>query len=972
MRSTLSSSFLVLVVVGSSHLYANSRAALDRLGVDKGICIVCDDSHCDLAIPLANSSDLLVYVHVLTEAQRQTACRAADAAGLYGTRIYVGCSRDGHIQIADNIADGIVATGGQAGISKSEALRVIRPGARALVGEEVLTKSIPDGIDDWSHHYHGPDNNPQSNDHIARAPFLTQFIGVPRYSAIPQMTVASAGRLFMAFGHVAWKERAEPWLDTLIAVNGYNGTILWKRKLCSGIMIDRSTMIATPEILYLADHESCHRIDATTGGMIDRITVPTDLAGGTFWKWMALEEGILYALIGQQEAPDPVRRWKRTVGGWPWSHISDGFNAHDPKSFEPNTWQRLEKFTEKDYQWGFGKTLLAIDVKTKDVLWRHREKQPIDSRGVCMKNGRLYFSRFSSYIGCLDTRTGNEIWRRTAEKDPGLFKAIGPYCPFEFARTGWRTTIYARCSDDALYLAGPQVFDLTAIAGRDGRHLWTYSAQRNPHVLIRDDGLYITGASGLARDTNKLEPRTGQVLKRYNIARVSCTRTTGSADSIYFRGGGDGTIQLDPVTGNRQWISPMRPSCFVGTVVANGRLYWMPGTCDCNLQMFGLICCAPAGDFQFDQAGEQSQRLETWVAGGAQVATFEQSPDDWPTYRANNMRTATTRATVPPSSRLLWTHTPKATLEATPGVTAGGLAFFSGSDGIVRALDMATGHPRWTAYTGGPVRYPPSVCAGRAFVGSGDGYAYAFEAATGRLLWRFRAAPTERKIPVYGALQSTWPVATGVLVSNGVAYFAAGMNNYDGTQVYALDAESGAMKWQNSDMGGTGASAGVQGDLLLHEDRLYLAGGNAASPAVLDITNGRCIDVGQRNRPGRELRLTAAKNKDGESSQPRVEAVGQPFYSTPDEPMFRRTWSPSKGLELKWPDPIVAAANANLFVRQTRAGRALVAQAPSGSALWEQSLPAETIRWAVAVDARGRIIVVLRDGRVVCFGSSTP
>ncbi|MCP4260981.1 MAG: PQQ-binding-like beta-propeller repeat protein [Planctomycetes bacterium] len=970
MRSIMSSLFLTLVVAGSSNLYANRQDVLGKLGINRGICIVCDDSDCELAIRLVNSSDLLVYVHVLTEAQRQTVCRAADAAGLYGTRIYVGRARNGKIQLADNIADGVVAKGDPASISRTEALRVMRPGAKALLGKEVLTKSIPDGIDDWSHHYHGPDNNPQSNDQIAQAPFLTQFIGVPRYSAIPQTTVISAGRIFMAFGHVAWKERAESWLDTLIAVNGYNGTILWKRKLRSGIMIDRSTMIATPEVLYLADHEACQRIDAATGRIIDHIAVPTDLTGGTFWKWMALEKGVLYALIGEQEAPDPAKRWKRTVGGWPWGQVSDGFNVRDPKSWEPNTWQRSEKFSEKDYQWGFAKTLLAIDVQTKEVLWHHNEKQPIDSRAVCMKNGRLYFSRFSSYIGCLDTRTGKEIWRKTVEMDPELFKAIGPYCPFEFARTGWRTTIYARCSDDALYFVGPQVFDVTAISGRDGHHLWTYHAKRNPHVLIRDDGLYITGASGMVGDTHKLEPLTGEILKSYKISRVSCTRTTGSTDSIYFRGGGDGTIQLDPATGNRQWISPMRPSCFVGTVVANGQFYWMPGTCDCNLQMFGLICCAPAGDFQFDQTAEQSQHLETWITRDGQVAAFRQSPDDWPTYRANNARNATTRATVPTSSSLLWTFTPKATFKATAPVTAGGSVFVSGSDGIVRALDMATGHPRWTAYTGGAVRYPPSVSDRRVFVGSGDGYAYAFEAATGKHLWRFRAAPTERKIPVYGSLQSTWPVATGVLVSKDVAYFAAGMNNYDGTHVYALDAASGTIKWQNNDMGGTGKSVGVQGDLLLYEDKLYLAGGNSASPAVFDINNGRCLDAGRKNRSGRELWLTSSKNKDGETIKRNVVAVGQPFYSIPDSPVFRRTWAPGKDLELEWPDPIVATANVNLLVRQARDGWHLVAQAPSGNTLWEQPMPTEPIRWGVAVDAQGRIVVVLRDSRVLCFGNS--
>jgi outer membrane protein assembly factor BamB len=58
--------------------------------------------------------------------------------------------------------------------------------------------------------------------------------------------------------------------------------------------------------------------------------------------------------------------------------------------------------------------------------------------------------------------------------------------------------------------------------------------------------------------------------------------------------------------------------------------------------------------------------------------------------------------------------------------------------------------------------------------GLADGFVYATEAATGRPLWRFRAAPAERKIPVYGSLSSTWPVAGGVLVEKGVAYAAAG------------------------------------------------------------------------------------------------------------------------------------------------------------------------------------------------------
>ncbi len=945
-------SFLVLVVGASGVLAAEqkrSQNVLSKLGVEKGICVVLDDPRCELALGLAAGSELTVYVQVRKADDLQAACRAADAAGLYGTRIYVDKGDPARIHLADNLADALVAAGDPADIPRDEILRVLRPGGRALLGKQVFTKPFPEGTDDWTHHYHTPDNNPQSTDRSALAPYLTQFIVEPRYAPAPQNVVASGGRVFMALGNVAWHLRAEPWLDTLVAVNGFNGTMLWKRELTSGIIVDRSTMIATPTTLYLADEKSCKLLDPATGKLTGEITVGADLAGGTFWKWMALDGDALYALIGEQETPDAVKRWRRIPGHWPWNGISDGYNA-------------------KQYVWGFSKTLLAIDPKTRKVIWQHKEQEPIDSRSLCMKNGRIYFCHFGKYLVCLDAKTGKDIWRRTAEKDAELFKAMGPYRPGHGAATGWKSTIYLRCSDKALYFAGPQVFDVTAVSADDGRHLWTYHAERNPHVLIRDAAVYIIGASGLNGDTHKLDPISGKVLASYNISRRACTRATGSTDSIFFRGGVDGTKRIDLATGKFQWISPMRPSCFVGTLIAGGHLYWTPWACDCNLQMFGTICCAPAGNFKFDQAAVEAQRLES-SSGAMQIAQFQQSPADWPTYRANNTRTAETQAAIPDRVGLLWTFTPKAalSLKTTSPVAVGSVGFLGGADGSVRALDAASGTARWTAYTGGAVRYPPAVADGRALVGSGDGYTYAFEAATGRLLWRFRAAPVERKINVYDRLLSTWPVASGVLLDGGVAYCAAGLNNYDGTHVYALDVATGKIKWQDNSAGGVGLSfgseSGVQGDLLLDKGKLYLASGSAGSPAVFDIADGKRLDPGQRARRGRELHLSVGKDKRG-NLQRRVQATGQPFYSIPSCPV--------RSAEVAWRTSVVAAGNANLLCRPTPDGWKLVAQHRSNKKdLWQQPLPAEPVRWAVAVDAQGRIFVTLRNGQVVCFGKRT-
>ena len=140
--------------------------------------------------------------------------------------------------------------------------------------------------------------------------------------------------------------------------------------------------------------------------------------------------------------------------------------------------------------------------------------------------------------------------------------------------------------------------------------------------------------------------------------------------------------------------------------------------------------------------------------------------------------------------------------------------------------DAETGQRAWTFTAGGRVDSPPTIADGLAVFGSRDGYVYCLEAAKGRLLWRFRAAPVDRRIMVYGALCSTWPVNSGVLVQDGVAYAAAGIIDYDGTYVYALNAITGALKWQNTTSGHLDPSlrkgVSAQGNLTLAQGKLWL------------------------------------------------------------------------------------------------------------------------------------------------------
>jgi hypothetical protein len=112
-------------------------------------------------------------------------------------------------------------------------------------------------------------------------------MATPWYGAMPQMSVMSGGRIFKVWGN---RTSAQPqWgvMDTLMCMNAWNGTELWRRKLSAGFMIQRNTLVATADLLYLGDDVSCKRIDAATGDVRDEIVVPDGLPtarSGSGWR----------------------------------------------------------------------------------------------------------------------------------------------------------------------------------------------------------------------------------------------------------------------------------------------------------------------------------------------------------------------------------------------------------------------------------------------------------------------------------------------------------------------------------------------------------------------------------------------------------------------------------------------------------------------------------------------------------------
>ena len=186
--------------------------------------------------------------------------------------------------------------------------------------------------------------------------------------------------------------------------------------------------------------------------------------------------------------------------------------------------------------------------------------------------------------------------------------------------------------------------------------------------------------------------------------------------------------------------------------------------------------------------------------------------------------------------------------------------FGSAVDHQVRCVDAATGQTVWRFFTGGPVRLAPTVHQGRVYFGSDDGCVYCVDAATGQEVWKMRVGPRAERLLARGQMISRWPVRTGVLIADDVAYFGAGIFPHETVYLCAADARTGKLLWKNDRISQRDAGRddlSPQGYLLANEDLLFVPSGNSL-PGCIRPEDGRA-------RFQEELRL--AEHRGGRSGR---------------------------------------------------------------------------------------------------------
>ena len=788
----------------------DAKQILSATGVQGGLIVHlgCGDGKLTAALRAGDG----YLVHGL-DADRANVAKArayVESLGVYGNVAideWVGPA----LPYADNLVNLVVAAD-LGKVAMSEVMRVLCPGGMAYVRQNgtwnQTVKPWPDAIDDWPHYLHGPDNNAVSEDSVVGPPRHFQWISKPRFSrshdhlASVSGVVSSGGRLFYIVdkGSIAFAAASPRW--RLVARDAFNGVGLWEREISSweyhlrdfrsGPADIARRLVASRDRVYvtLGYGQPVVALDAATGE-----TVRT-YAGTEGTQEILHYDDTLLLVLGDPNTDWRAQKAKQIVS-------------------QPGYSPPFEEYTPPVHE----KRVMAVDANTGELTWRSSGSYTRDimPSTLAASAGRVYFQNADAVI-CLDATTGQLQWKaprpvhrqRLAWSTPTLVVHEGVvFSADRRAAEKDGEILWIPSGGYHEYIRGEEVKgELIAFRGESGERLWScpaYEGFNAPVDVMISDGLLWTGRYAWGNDPGIIEardPRTGEVRRQRppdreflpRIGHARCHRAKATAKYLILGRRGVEFVDLD--TGNmvaNRWV---RGICQYGVMPANGLLYVPPHSCVCStddMLKCGFTALAPGSKKDSETQPAEAAVLERGPAFGFSPTGGVAGGDDaWPTYRHDGSRSGATSAAVSHNLQAGW----KADLggKLTSPVIADGILLVAETDAHrVHALDATTGGRLWTHASGARIDSPPLIHQGRALFGSADGRVYCLRLEDGELIWRFRAAPRERRIVVDGQLESAWPVSGNVLVVNGAAYFAAGRTSYldGGMFLYKLDAATG-------------------------------------------------------------------------------------------------------------------------------------------------------------------------------------
>ncbi len=766
-------SFITLGLAGSSFAAPaeDARSLFEKAGIKNGF-VVRLGADAEVAATLKLNAGTQVQV-LDTDPDRVAAARSVLLGkGIYGD---VAAERfDGKsLPYIDGVVNLLIAEEPGA-LAMEEIQRVLVPGGVAIVKGEKSVKQVPKGLDEWSHYFYDAKGNATSHDDVVGPPDRLQWLGSPRWSrhhdriSSTNAQVTSGGRLFTIMDEGSRISALLPAHWKLNARDAYNGVPLWSRDigkwqthmwpLKSGpTQLTRRLVGAGDKVFVTLEIDGpVSVLDAATGVTLRELP---ETKGA---EEILHVNGILYAMVN----PRP----------------------YVLEEFAPKLNTGDQKRVETEFSWDQKpRNLVAIDVASGKVLWRRNDAK-IAPLTLAADEKRVVFHDGDKLV-LLDAKSGDEKWA----SEPASKRKL-----FEF-NYGPRVLI---TGDTILYAGGDG--EQAGFDAVSGKRLWEAphqkSGYRSPEDLIVAGGLVWNagtlsgGQDGVFSGRDLL---TGEVKKsfppdvktywfhhRCYIAKATEKFIIPSRTGIEY-------VDLDKQSWDiNHWV---RGACLYGVIPANGLTYAGPHNCACypEAKLDGMNALAPASGKPWPKPESDEARLEKGPAYGFENKTAA-DVRDWPTYRHDASRSGFTNQALLPSMDAAWSTKLGGKLSA-PTIANGRVYVAQVDAHTVHALDAETGKAAWHFTAGARVDSPPTVHEGRVYFGGMDGFVYCLRESDGALVWRFQAAPADRRHFAFEQIESVWPVHGSVLVTDGKVHLVAGRSIFldGGMRFISLDALSG-------------------------------------------------------------------------------------------------------------------------------------------------------------------------------------
>jgi len=678
------------------------------------------------------------------------------------------------------------------GVTMDEAMRVLVPDGVAMIrngGKWAKTvKPRPPEIDEWTHYLHDADGNPVARDSVVGPPSKLQWVGSPRWSrhhdrmASMSALVSAQGRVFYIMDEGSRASVILPSKWKLEARDAFNGTPLWTRDipewyfqlwpLKSGPTQLTRRLVAVGDRVYatLGLRAPTEILDAATGETIR--TVENTL--GT--EEIICSQGTLFLLVCPEPIPD--------------------------EPFQPDrseTWKDTQR-AGKGWLWDEKpRRIMAVSAESGEPIWSHTSS--VAPMTLCADELRVYFHD-GDRVRALDRQSGKQIW----ESEP----------------VSRRGTIARSFGPNLITYKGVLVFTggdrkMTALKADTGAKLWTADHPHSGHASQEDlmiiNGLVWSGDIANGKNTGVfkgLDLATGEVKKSFAPDvdaywfHHRCYRS--KATEKYLLPSRTGIEFVDYA--NESWNTNhwVRGGCVYGIMPCNGLVYAPPHSCACYLEAklfgFNALASESAEDARLvmKSAAERLEKGPAYNDPKTEITPPYDPVRTWPNYRHDPGRSGFTAASIPAQLSPHWEAKLGGILSGV--VIAEGKIFVASKDShALYAIDAETGGIVWSFVAGGRIDSPPALYRGRAIFGSADGWVYCLRVSDGAMVWRFSAAPCERRLVAYEQVESVWPVSGSVLIQSDpnagrdVLYCVAGRSMFldGGLRMIRLDPVSGEL-----------------------------------------------------------------------------------------------------------------------------------------------------------------------------------